>query len=177
MSGRFRVLVPAVIALTCGAGPVEVGTGHGAAVQDGEPTPEAAVRERVERMLWLTGRLRYYALPGYFTKNANIVRIERRRNGVDSWVETAEQWIASLEARPGWVPHEERLSNVSITIESGALAFLKADFQIFRGPELRSHGFQVFTLIKQDGPDEPDGQDGDWKIASIAFTTFADWAQ
>lgn len=130
---------------------------------------EAEVRRRVELMLRATGELRYYALPRYFTKNANIVRVDLDGQGIgrEGWVTTAEEWIASLEALPGWNRHEEQLSNVTITVESEALVVMTADFRIFRGPELRSHGFQCFTLIREGD---------DWKIASIAFTNFPDWA-
>ena len=51
---------------------------------------------------------------------------------------------------------------MKVTIDSGVLAHVRADFQVLVDGSLNSTGVDQFTLVK-----EADG----WKIAAVAFTS------
>ena len=56
----------------------------------------------------------------------------------------------------------EPLTDVTVTIDSDHLAYVRAGFQIMRDGKAVSHGIDQFTLVR-----EPAG----WKFAVIAFTS------
>ncbi len=56
---------------------------------------------------------------------------------------------------------EERISNVEVTIDSGELAYLRADFEIVREGKVVTYGVDVFTLLRIGD---------EWKIATISYT-------
>ena len=66
-----------------------------------------------------------------------------------------------MKNNPEDTPFEERLSNIEVTIDSGELAYLRADFEIVQGGKVISYGVDLFTLLRM----------GDaWKIATISYT-------
>jgi len=89
--------------------------------------------------------------------------IARQRGG--QWVnsfQTGEEWVAGLKTNPNPTAFREPLSNVTVTIDSDRLAYLRADFQIMRDGRAQSHGVDQFTLVR----------DGDaWRVAVVAFTS------
>ena len=76
-------------------------------------------------------------------------------------METADKWLEKMRNNPSPAPFEERLSNVEITIDSGELAYLRADFEIVQEGKVVSYGADVFTLLRSGD---------EWKIAALAYT-------
>jgi hypothetical protein len=122
---------------------------------------EKQVRATVESLLKDLGNQKVDSLAGYFTSNAVLI-VARERDGVfTNSVETAKRWSERMRVNPAPDTFEERLSNIEITIDSGQLAYLRADFEIIREGTAVTKGVDVFTLLR-------DGED--WKVAAIAYT-------
>lgn len=76
--------------------------------------------------------------------------------------ETGAEWLAALRRNPNPVTFREPITNVTITVDSDRLAYLRADFQTVRDGKVGSHGVDQFTLVREGGA---------WKIAAIAYTS------
>jgi hypothetical protein len=76
--------------------------------------------------------------------------------------ETGDEFMARFEKNASQPKFEEPLTNVQVTVDSGRLAYLRADFTVVRDGKVLSSGVDHFTLLK-----EPGG----WKIAAIAYTS------
>ncbi len=132
------------------------------APQDQDPGLEMEVHETVVHFLELLGGLRFYALGQYMTEDANIITARWSRGGFVNRVQSGREWLDGLMEGPGPRPFREELTNVEIEVASGALAMVRAEFEIVRDTGVASFGIDFFTLVRQD--------DG-WKLASIAFTS------
>jgi hypothetical protein len=122
---------------------------------------EKQVRSTVESLLKDLGKHDVDAVSGYFKSDAVLI-VSRERDGTfTNSVETFERWIKRMRENPDRDPFEERLSNVTITIDNGQLAYLRADFEIIHEGKAVSKGVDVFTLLR-------DGED--WKVAALAYT-------
>ncbi len=119
------------------------------------------IQATVESLLKDLGNLKVDSLVDYFTSDAILV-VARERQGVfNNSVETAENWLERMRNDPNPSRFEERISNVEITIDSGQLAYLRANFDIVREGKVVAKGVDVFTLLR-------DGKG--WKVAAIAYT-------
>jgi len=123
---------------------------------------EAAVRQRVEDFLRRLGGRQVETLAADFVPKAVMIVSRQRDTGFTNTVQTAEEWLASLRGQPNAQPFQEPISNVKVTIDSGHLAHLRADFEVVRDGRTLSRGVDQFTLVR-----EPDG----WKIAVVAYTS------
>jgi hypothetical protein len=127
-----------------------------------QPSDKQAVQDTVERFLLQLGGKEYDKVAAALAPKALVI-IARQRDG--QWAnsfQTGEEWLAALQKNPNPAAFTEPLSNVSITIDSGRLAYLRADFQIMRDGRAQSHGVDQFTLVR-------DGES--WKMAVVAFTS------
>jgi hypothetical protein len=76
--------------------------------------------------------------------------------------QTGGEWVAALRRNEHFVKFREPLTNVRVTIDSNALAYLRAEFQVVREGKTISHGVDQFTLVRE----------GDrWKLAAVAYTS------
>ena len=98
-----------------------------------------------------------------------IVIVARARppagSGQTEWTnseQTGDEWIAAMKRNATPTIFREPLSNVTVTIDSDHLAYVRADFQVVREGKAVSHGVDQFTLIR-----EPSG----WKFTVIAYTS------
>ena len=135
-----------------------------AAAVHGQSDDEKAVQSAVESFLTRLGDHQFDALDADFTPKAVII-VTRQRAGSTEWAnsyQTAEEWIAGLRKNPNPTAFREPISNVKVTIDSGRLAYLRADFQVLRDGKALSSGVDQFTLVR-----EPAG----WKIGAIAYTS------
>lgn len=130
------------------------------------PAPDAAdkaaVREVVEQFLQHLGDGDFDRVAADMTPKA-IVVVTRERDG--KWgntYQTGEEWVAGLKKNPNFTKFREPISNVLTTIDSDALAYLRADFQVVRDGKALSHGVDQFTLVREDGR---------WKVAAVAYTS------
>ena len=127
-----------------------------------QPSDKKQVQDAVERFLLELGDKQYDKVAAALAPKALVV-IARQRGG--QWVnsfQTGEEWVAGLKTNPNPTAFREPLSNVTVTIDSDRLAYLRADFQIMRDGRAQSHGVDQFTLVR----------DGDaWRVAVVAFTS------
>ena len=71
-------------------------------------------------------------------------------------------FVGALKRNPNPVAFREPITNLKVTIDSGHLAYVRADFQVVRDAKAQSRGVDQFTLTRE----------GDaWKIAVIAYTS------
>ena len=83
------------------------------------------------------------------------------RGGTNTY-QTGEEWLAGLRRNTNFTKFREPIANVHVTIDSEALAYLRADFEIIRDGKTQSHGVDQFTLTREGGV---------WKVAVVAFTS------
>jgi hypothetical protein len=92
-----------------------------------------------------------------------IVIVTRERDG--QWTnsfQTGEEWLVSLRRSTSFAKFREPMTNVTVTVDSGALAYVRGDFQVVRDGKALSRGVDQFTLVREDGR---------WKIAAVAYTS------
>lgn len=123
---------------------------------------EQAVIEVVERFLRVAGRYDLDSIPVLFTANANIAATSRRDGQAVSSTWTIDEWLSSLRARPNPSPYTEPVSDFTVHVDNGQLAFVRADATLMRDGRALSRNIDYFTLILQDGA---------WKILSGSYTT------
>ena len=119
-----------------------------------------AVLQKVEQFLEDLGALRIDAVAKHLTPDALIVTVRKRGDSMESTTTTGKAWIHRLKMSK--TKFEEPIHNVHITIDSEALAYVRADFIVYIAENTLSHGVDQFTLIKTS--------DG-WKIAAAAYTS------
>jgi imidazolonepropionase-like amidohydrolase/ketosteroid isomerase-like protein len=137
-------------------------TGSGGSGGSGAASDEKAVQDAVEAFLLRLGDHQFDAVANDLAPKGLVV-VTRQRDG--QWVngyQTAEEWIAALKRNPNPTTFREPIANVHVTIDSGQLAYVRADFQVMRDGQAQSKGVDHFTLVR-----EPTG----WKIAVIAYTS------
>lgn len=128
------------------------------AVEDQEPQVVGTVEKLLDRL----GRQRHYAMAPLFTDNAIIITARERSMGYETRVERVSSWLSRMSASSNPQPFVEKISNTEVTIDSGHLATLRADFEILRDGQRVSSGIDIFTLVRKGN---------EWKVASIAFTS------
>ena len=120
-----------------------------------------AVIDAVQVQLQWLGNRNVDALATTFTDHAVIVVSRQLENGATNSVTPVAEWLERSRANQDGTPFEERISNIQVTIDSGQLAHLRADFAIIVNGVTTSSGKDHFMLIK-----EPDG----WKVALLGYT-------
>jgi len=83
------------------------------------------------------------------------------RGGTNTY-QTGEEWLAGLRRNTNFTKFREPITNLHVTIDSEALAYLRADFAIIRDGTTQSHGVDQFTLTREGGV---------WRVAVVAFTS------
>jgi len=131
-------------------------------------SPAEAIKALVERFLLDLGNHEFDKVAVTLAPKA-IVVIARQRPATGSasaeWTnseQTGDEWIAALKGNANPVTFREPLTNVTVTIDSDHLAYVRADFQVVRDGKVVSHGVDQFTLVR-----EPSG----WKFTVIAYTS------
>ncbi len=118
--------------------------------------------EVVERFLRAAGRFELDSLPPLFAPAANI-GANAQRDGV--WTTSTmsfDEWLESLRARANPRPYTEPVSEYTVHVDSGQLAFVRADATLIRDGQAQSHNIDYFTLVRHDGV---------WKILSGSYTS------
>lgn len=127
--------------------------------------PDAsAVRRAVEQFLDDLGNRRLDQLPAQFAPKATMVVVRQRDGQWSSTHQTFDEWLAGLKAQSPGTVFREPLTNVTVHVESGQLAFLRADFTVVVDGTVRSHGVDYFTLVKNGGA---------WTILNASYTSMA----
>ena len=123
---------------------------------------EQAVRAAVEHFLDLLGKRELGALPALFAPKATMVVVRQRDGQWSHTVQTFDEWLAGLKAQTTVTRFREPLTNISVHVEDGQLAFLRADFTVEIDGQVRSHGVDYFTLVKDAGA---------WKLVNGSYTS------
>ncbi len=131
-------------------------------VEAGGDDHERAIRDTIEDFLQRLGDRQLETLAADFTDTALIVVSRKRDGSFSNSTQTAADWLARMRSSTGGQPFREPISNVQISVDSGTLAHVRADFEIVRDGETLASGVDHFTLVL-----EPDG----WKIAVVAYTS------
>jgi hypothetical protein len=128
--------------------------------------PDATRREvqlQVEEFLRKLGNRDAAGVRKLLAPKALIAVVRQQPDGTfANTFQTGEEFIASFEKRANQPRFEEPIANVRVTVDSGRLAYLRADFKVIRDGKVISSGVDHFTLVR-----EPDG----WKIAVMAYTS------
>lgn len=127
-----------------------------------QSSDEAAVRTAVEHFLDVLGNRRLDELPALFAPKATMVVVRLREGQWSHTTSTSDEFLASLRAQATPTVFREPLTNVSVHVEDGHLAFVRADFTVVIDGQVRSHGVDYFTLVKDGGA---------WKIANASYTS------
>jgi hypothetical protein len=123
---------------------------------------QKAVQEVVERFLLHLGDREYDKVAADLAPKALIIVVRLRDGQWSNSFQTGDEWVAALKKNPNPATFREPITNISVTIDSDHLAYLRADFQIIRDGKAQSHGVDQFTLVR----------DGDaWKLAALAYTS------
>jgi ketosteroid isomerase-like protein len=150
---RGMALTVAVLAtLACGQEP---------ASENRTSEDEHVVIQVVERFLDAAGRHDLDSMPLLFAANANVAATSRRDGEPVASTWTFDEWLASLRARSNPKPYTEPVSEFTVHVDNGQLAFVRADATLMRDGRAQSHNIDYFTLILQDGT---------WKILSASYT-------
>ena len=127
--------------------------------------PDAtAVRRAVEQFLDDLGNRRLDNLPAQFAPKATMVVVRQRDGQWSSTHQMFDEWLAGLKSQNSGTVFREPLTNVTVHVENGQLAFLRADFTVVVDGTVRSHGVDYFTLVKDGGA---------WKILNGSYTSMA----
>lgn len=134
-----------------------------AAVPARAQAPEQlSARAAVEHFLDALGNRNLDALSALFAPKATMA-IARQRDGQWSYTTQAfEEWLAGLTAQNPGTRFREPLTNVTVHVADGQLAVVSADFTVVIDGQVRSHGVDYFTLVKDGGA---------WKIVNGSYTS------
>jgi len=121
-----------------------------------------AVRTAVEHFLDVLGTRQLDQLPALFAPKATMVVVRLRDGQWSHTTSTVDEFLAALKAQATPTTFTEPLTNVSVQVEDGRLAFLRADFTVVIGGEVRSHGVDYFTLVKDGAA---------WKLVNASYTS------
>ena len=125
-------------------------------------TEHQAARAAVERFLDVLGSRQLDQLPALFAPKATMVVVRNRDGQWSHTTSTVDEFLATLKAQATPTLFKEPLTNVTVQVEDGQLAFVRADFTIVIDGQVRSHGVDYFTLVKDGGA---------WKLANLSYTS------
>lgn len=120
-----------------------------------------AVQSAVERFLVVVGNRDVDALPALLAPQATL-NVARFRDG--RWTHTAQtrdEWVGALRAQPSAARFREPLTDVSVDVEDGQLAHVRAHFTIVIDGTVQAHGVDHFTLVNAGGG---------WLVANLSYT-------
>jgi ketosteroid isomerase-like protein len=121
---------------------------------------EDAVKGLVERFLSAVGEGDADALSDMFASDANIGTASLRDG---QWVTSTmafEKWQQALRSRTTWQRFREPVTEFTVHVEDGQMAFVKADATVFVDNQAVSHNIDYFTLVREDGV---------WKFLSASY--------
>lgn len=121
-----------------------------------------AARAAVEHFLDVLGSRQLDQLPALFAPKATMVVVRNRDGQWSHTTSTVDEFLAALKAQATPTLFKEPLTNVTVQVEDGQLAFVRADFTIVIDGQVRSHGVDYFTLVKDGGA---------WKLANASYTS------
>lgn len=123
---------------------------------------ERAVRAAVEHFLDVLGSRRLDELPGLFAPKATMVVVRQRDGQWTHSTSTVDEFLATLRGQATPTFFREPLTGISVHVEDGRLAFLRAGFTVVVDGTVRSHGVDYFTLVKDGAA---------WTLLNASYTS------
>jgi ketosteroid isomerase-like protein len=126
----------------------------------GESDDERIVKDLVDQFLITLGEGDLDALPAMFVSNANIGTASLRDGKWVASTKTFEDWFGELKAETTWTRFREPVTEFTVHIEDGQMAFVRADATYIVDDRVLSHNIDYFTLVR-DG--------GTWRFLSASY--------
>lgn len=123
---------------------------------------EQALKEVVEKFLTAAGNHDVATLRTLFLPKANIGGYSYRETKWTSFTMTVEEWFDRISKSSNAIPYTEPVSDYTIYISEGRLAFVKADAVLHTDGHPRSHNMDFFVLMKENDQ---------WKFLSGSYTS------
>jgi len=123
---------------------------------------KAAVQQAVEQFLQHLGDGDFDRVAADLAPKATVVVVRQRDGRWTNSYQTGDEWLGALRKSTTFARFREPITNVAVTIDSDALAYLRADFEVVRDGKALSQGVDQFTLVREDGR---------WKVAAVAYTS------
>ncbi len=123
---------------------------------------KAAVINLVEQFLTAAGNYDLDAMPEMFSEKANIGGASLRDGKWNTYTMTIQEFLERLKSRSNPTKYTEPVSNFTVHMDMGMLAFVKADAILKVNGEPKTNNFDYFTLIKEDGK---------WKILNGSYVS------
>ncbi len=118
------------------------------------------IKETIERFLFVAGNYDLEAMDEMIVDRAMIGIVRLKEDKVVTSTLTIEDYFENAKNKM-LQPYFEPISEYTIHVEDGHLAFVRADAVLHRFGVPFSHNIDYFTLIKENG---------EWKFLSLSFT-------
>lgn len=126
----------------------------------GESDDEQVVKDLVDQFLIALGEGDLDAVPAMFVSNANIGTASLREGKWVTSTKTFEEWFSELKAQTTWTRFREPVTEFTVHIEDGQMAFVRADATFIVDDVARSHNIDYFTLVREEDS---------WKFLSASY--------
>jgi hypothetical protein len=123
---------------------------------------KAAVKKLVEQFLTAVGNYDTDAIPKMFSDKANIYGASLRDGKWITNTYTIQEFLERLKSYDNPTKYTEPVSNFTVHMEMGMLAFVRADAIFTINGEAKNNNLDYFTLIKEDGH---------WKILNGSYVS------
>ena len=126
----------------------------------GESDDERIVKGLVDQFLITVGDGDFDALPAMFVSNANIGTATLREGKWVASTTTFAEWIDELKAETTWARFREPVTEFTVHVEDGQMAFVRADATLIMEDRVVSHNIDYFTLVRDGGA---------WRFLSASY--------
>jgi len=123
---------------------------------------KAAVKNLVEQFLIAVGNYDTDAIPAMFSYKANIYGASLRDGKWITNTYTIQEFLERLKSYDNPTKYTEPVSDFTVHMEMGMLAFVRADAIFTINGEPRNNNLDYFTLIKENG---------NWKILNGSYVS------
>ncbi|MGB5420144.1 nuclear transport factor 2 family protein [Algibacter sp.] len=123
---------------------------------------KVAVKNLVEQFLIAVGNYDTDAISTMFSEKANISGASLRDGKWITNTYTIQEFLERLKSYDNPTKYTEPVSDFTVHMEMGMLAFVRADATFIINGEPRNNNLDYFTLIKEDG---------DWKILNGSYVS------
>jgi hypothetical protein len=123
---------------------------------------KTVVKNLVEQFLTAAGNHDLEAISSMFSDKANIYGASLRDGKWNTYTMTIHEFLERIKSRENPTKYTEPVSNFTVHIEMGMLAFVRADAIFTINGEPRNNNLDYFTLIKEYG---------NWKILNGSYVS------
>tara|TARA_R110001583_G_scaffold76899_2_gene209979 strand:- start:260 stop:739 length:480 start_codon:yes stop_codon:yes gene_type:complete len=123
---------------------------------------KSTVINLVEQFLTAAGNYDLDAIPEMFSEKANIAGASLRDGKWITYTMTIQEFLERLKSSENPTKYTEPVSNFTVHMEMGMLAFVRADAIFTINGEPRNNNLDYFTLIKENG---------NWKILNGSYVS------